>query len=54
MYEKDMAFFDLCTGEGLLVKKILEEKMEKVMFEEDRGDEELRRKVFGYEVKWNL
>ena len=52
LFEKDMAFFDLCQSKGLRVEKILEEEMEKVMFEEDRGDEALRRKVFGYEVKW--
>lgn len=51
LFEKDMAFFDLCRGEGYVVEKILEEKMEKVMFEEDRGDEELRRTVFGFVVR---
>jgi nicotinamide N-methyltransferase len=54
LYEKDMAFFDLCREKGLLVEKILEEKMEKVMFEADPGDEELRRKVFGWQVRWNM
>ena len=53
LYEKDMAFFDLVRGEGMKVEKVLEEKMEKVMFEKDRGDEELRRTVFGYEVTWD-
>lgn len=52
LYEKDMAFFDLVRAEGMRVEKVLEEKMEKVMFEEDRGDEELRRTVFGFEVTW--
>lgn len=52
LYEKDMAFFDLARESGLLVEKVLEEKMNKVMFEADRGDEELRRTVFGYEMKW--
>ena len=47
-----MAFFDLIKEEGFTVEKILEHKMEKVMFEEDRGDEELRRTVFGFQVKW--
>jgi nicotinamide N-methyltransferase len=54
LYEKDMAFFDLAREAGLSVEKILEEMMEKVMFEDDPGDEELRRKVFGYEVRWRL
>jgi nicotinamide N-methyltransferase len=54
LYEKDMAFFDLVKEKGFTVEKVLEEKMEKVMFEEDRGDEELRRTVFGYVVKWDI
>ncbi|KAH8591604.1 putative methyltransferase-domain-containing protein [Bisporella sp. PMI_857] len=51
LYEKDMAFFDLVKEAGFTVEKILEEKLEKVMFEKDPGDEELRRTVFGYEVR---
>ena len=47
-----MAFLDLCSGEGLEVEKVVEEVMEKVMFEEDKGDEVLRRTVFGFEVRW--
>ncbi|KAH7330316.1 hypothetical protein BKA65DRAFT_56871 [Rhexocercosporidium sp. MPI-PUGE-AT-0058] len=54
LYEKDMAFFDLVRERGFVVEKVLEEKMEKVMFVEDRGDEELRRTVFGYVVRWKL
>lgn len=54
LYEKDMAFFDTCRARGFLVEKVLEEKMEKVMFEKDPGDEELRRTVFGYVVRWDL
>ena len=52
LFEKDLAFFDLCREKGLVVDKLLEEEMGKVMFENDRGDETLRRTVFGYEVKW--
>lgn len=52
LLEKDLAFFDLCRKGGMSVEKVLEEKMEAVMFEEDRGDEELRRTVFGYIVRW--
>lgn len=52
LFEKDMAFFDLAKEAGFTVEKILEEKMEKVMFENDPGDEELRRTVFGFDVKW--
>ena len=53
LLEQDMAFFDLCRDKGLEVDKVVEEVMEKVMFENDRGDELLRRTVFGYEVRWN-
>ena len=54
LLQKDLAFFDLCRGKGLVVDKVLEEVMEKVMFEEDKGDELLRRTVFGYEIRWPL
>lgn len=54
LYEKDIAFFHLARERGFVVEKVLEEKMEKVMFESDPGDEELRRTVFGYVVKWKL
>ncbi|TVY53399.1 Protein N-terminal and lysine N-methyltransferase efm7, partial [Lachnellula suecica] len=54
LYEKDMAFFELVKGEGFVVEKVLEEKMERVMFDKDPGDEELRRTVFGYVVRWKL
>ncbi|GAB7365585.1 hypothetical protein MBLNU230_g6656t1 [Neophaeotheca triangularis] len=52
LLEKDMAFFDLARGRGLVVEKVLETRMERVMFEGDPGDEEVRRTVFGFEVKW--
>lgn len=52
LLEKDMAFFDLVREGGMTVEKVLEVKMEKVMFEKDRGDEELRRTVFGFIVRW--
>lgn len=54
LFEKDMAFFDLVKEAGFTVEQILEEKMEKVMFEKDPGDEELRRTVFGYVIKWSI
>lgn len=54
LYEKDMAFFGLVKEAGFTVEKVLEEKMEKVMFEKDPGDEELRKTVFGYVVQWKL
>lgn len=52
LYEKDMAFFDLARDSGFVVTKTFEKTMDKVMFEEDPGDELLRRTVFGYELTW--
>lgn len=48
----DLAFFDLIKEAGFEVDKFFEHTMEKVMFEEDPGDELLRRTVFGYSVTW--
>ena len=52
LLERDMAFFEECRGRGLVVEKVLEERMERVMFEGDRGDEGVRRTVWGFEVRW--
>ncbi|KAF1823769.1 uncharacterized protein K489DRAFT_401039 [Dissoconium aciculare CBS 342.82] len=52
LFQKDLAFFDLAREGGFVVEKILEKTMEKVMFEEDPGDELLRRTVFGYSLRW--
>jgi len=52
LFEKDMAFFGLVREAGFTVEKVLEDKMDKVMFESDPGDEGLRRTVFGYVVRW--
>ncbi len=54
LLEKDLRFFELAKESGLSVTKILEHTMDKVMFENDPGDERLRRTVFGYEVRWSL
>lgn len=52
LLDKDLAFFDLAREDGFVVEKLFEHVMEKVMFEEDRGDEKLRRTVFCYRLKW--
>ncbi|KAI9680639.1 MAG: nicotinamide n-methyltransferase [Caeruleum heppii] len=52
MLDRDLAFFDVARAKGLVVKKVLEHVMDKVMFSEDPGDEMLRRTVFGYELQW--
>ncbi|KAK3173963.1 hypothetical protein Dsin_032977 [Dipteronia sinensis] len=50
LLQNDLNFFNLAKDAGLAVEKVLERVMDKVMFEKDRGDELLRRTVFGYEV----
>ncbi|WPH02333.1 nicotinamide N-methyltransferase-like protein Nnt1 [Acrodontium crateriforme] len=51
LLQKDLAFFDLAREGGFEVEKIMEKVMDKVMFEEDPGDELLRRTVFGYRLR---
>src|SRR5256885_889094 len=51
---KDLAFFDLARSSGFVVEQVVEKIMDKVMFEEDPGDETLRRTVFGYQLSWSL
>ncbi|KAI5793040.1 putative methyltransferase-domain-containing protein [Geopyxis carbonaria] len=52
LYEKDLAFFKTAEEAGFTVEKVVEERVEKPMFEEDPGDRDLRRTVFGYELRW--
>lgn len=52
LLKNDIAFFEEARGCGFRVEKVFETVMEKVMFEEDRGDEGLRRTVFGYSLTW--
>ncbi|RDI83398.1 hypothetical protein Vi05172_g6527 [Venturia inaequalis] len=52
LLEKDLAFFDLARENQFQVTKIFEKVMDKVLFEKDRGDELLRRTVYGYELRW--
>lgn len=53
LLHKDMDFFVNCEKRGLLVQKVVEKVMDDVMFKDDRGDELLRRTVFGYELMWS-
>jgi EEF1A N-terminal glycine/lysine methyltransferase len=53
LLDNDLAFFQLAKDRGFAVNKILEHTMDKVMFQDDPGDELLRRTVFGYEVTWS-
>ncbi len=52
LLQKDLAFFDVARAAGLNVEKLLEKVMDKVMFANDRGDELLRKTVYGYELRW--
>ena len=52
LQHKDLAFFDLARERGFEVEKLLEEKMEKAMFENDPGDEEVRKTVTGFILRW--
>ncbi|KAL8956732.1 MAG: hypothetical protein Q9193_005822, partial [Seirophora villosa] len=52
-FDKDMAFFDVARDGGFEVNQVVKRVVDKVMFQDDRGDELLRRTVFGYELSWN-
>lgn len=52
LQHKDLGFFDLARERGFLVEKILEEKMDKAMFENDPGDEEVRKTVTCFALRW--
>lgn len=49
---KDLAFFDLARERGFVVEKILERKMDRVMFEDDPGDVEVLKTCTGWTVMW--
>ncbi|KGM91904.1 uncharacterized protein PADG_12046 [Paracoccidioides brasiliensis Pb18] len=52
LLEKIVAFFPRAEENGFVVTKVFEKLTEKAMFEDDPGDERLRRTVFGYELRW--
>lgn len=52
LLEKDLKFFQLAKEAGFQVDKLFEKVLDRVMFDNDPGDELLRRTVFGYEVRW--
>lgn len=47
-----MAFFDLAEDAGFRVTQVVKRVMDKLMFKDDRGDELLRRTIFGFELTW--
>lgn len=52
LQHKDLAFFDLARERGFVVEKLLERNMDKPMFENDPGDEEVRKTCTGWVVRW--
>ena len=62
LFAKDMAFFDIAKDMGFVVDKILEKKMEEAMVGDgpmrrsihDFGNEEVKKVVFGYALRWNM
>ncbi|KAK4178682.1 putative nicotinamide N-methyltransferase [Triangularia setosa] len=50
--EKDLKFFELARDQGFNVEQILEKKMDKKLFEEDPGDEDILKTVTGWVVSW--
>lgn len=54
LLDADMNFFTLVKDEatGLQVEELGKWEMERVMFDEDPGDEKLRRTVFAFEISW--
>lgn len=52
LQHKDLAFFDLARERGFEVEKVLERMMERPMFVDDPGDEEVRKTCTGWVVRW--
>lgn len=52
LQHKDLKFFDLARERGFEVEKVLVKMMDKPLFENDTGDEEVRKTVTGWVVKW--
>ncbi|KXJ89775.1 nicotinamide N-methyltransferase [Microdochium bolleyi] len=52
LQERDFGFFDVARERGFVVEKILEVKMDKVLFEEDPGDEDVLKTVTGWTLRW--
>lgn len=52
LQHKDLAFFDLARERGFVVDKVLERRMERPMFVDDPGDEEVRKTCTGWVVRW--
>ena len=53
LLEKDLEFFKVAEHAGFRAQKFMERLMDRPMYDEDRGDEVLRRTVFGYTLEWS-
>ncbi|KAK4164528.1 hypothetical protein QBC43DRAFT_317665 [Cladorrhinum sp. PSN259] len=49
---KDLNFFEMARGQGFVVTQVLEKKMERPLFENDPGDEEVLKTVTGWTLRW--
>lgn len=52
LQHKDLAFFDLARESGFEVEKIFENKLERPMFENDPGDQDVLKTVTGWVLRW--
>jgi len=55
LLEKDLEFLknaEMALEGGFNIVKTLETLLERPMFEEDKGNRDLRRTVYGYELSW--
>lgn len=52
LQHKDLAFFDVVRDRGFVVDKIVERKMDRPLFENDPGDEDVLKTVTGWAVTW--
>ncbi|KAI1918607.1 Protein N-terminal and lysine N-methyltransferase efm7 [Ophidiomyces ophidiicola] len=52
LLHKIVAFFPKAEENGFQVTKLFEKVLDSPLFQNDPGDERLRRTVFGYELRW--
>ncbi|KAB5583063.1 hypothetical protein GE09DRAFT_289417 [Coniochaeta sp. 2T2.1] len=52
LQHKDLNFFDIVRERGFVVEKIMERKMDRPLFENDPGDEDVLKTVTGWAVTW--
>ncbi|ORY62670.1 nicotinamide N-methyltransferase [Pseudomassariella vexata] len=52
LQHEDLKYFDRAREAGFVVEKVLEEKMETPMFENDPGDVEVQKTVLGFVMRW--